>query len=190
MDGYIIIRNNYRMFAGLKARQYDYDIGRATPAEGQEEALVAVREFSFRFIDNENPIGLLLVGGVGSGKTFMVSGVVNDIIREMEISEHEANNAQEKTITKGISFWRFDRPNIIPVHFISVTEMINQLKACISIEDNFEDYSSWLIKTLQEVSLLVLDDLGAEKPSDWVREKLFEIIDYRYNEHLPMQPPT
>lgn len=31
---------------------------------------------------------------------------------------------------------------------------------------------------------LVIDDLGAEKPSDWTRQTLFEIIDYRYRENL------
>lgn len=29
--------------------------------------------------------------------------------------------------------------------------------------------------------LLILDDLGAEKPSEWVREKVFELVDERYS---------
>ena len=31
-------------------------------------------------------------------------------------------------------------------------------------------------------TVLILDDLGVEKPSDWVTEKLFEVIDRRYSE--------
>lgn len=31
---------------------------------------------------------------------------------------------------------------------------------------------------------LIIDDLGAEKPSDWTKQTLFEIIDYRYRENL------
>ena len=33
--------------------------------------------------------------------------------------------------------------------------------------------------------LLVLDDLGTESASAWAREKLFQIIDYRYVAKLP-----
>lgn len=31
---------------------------------------------------------------------------------------------------------------------------------------------------------LIIDDLGAEKPSDWTKQTLFEIIDFRYRENL------
>ena len=39
-----------------------------------------------------------------------------------------------------------------------------------------------LLKTLE---LVVLDDLGAEKNSEWVTERLYVIINARYNEMLP-----
>lgn len=32
---------------------------------------------------------------------------------------------------------------------------------------------------------LVLDDLGTEKLSDWVQEKLYAILDWRYGQELP-----
>jgi DNA replication protein DnaC len=35
-------------------------------------------------------------------------------------------------------------------------------------------------------SLLVLDDLGKEKPSEWVEEKLYEIVNARYIRKLPV----
>lgn len=38
-----------------------------------------------------------------------------------------------------------------------------------------------LVKT---VPCLIIDDLGAEKPSDWTKQTLFEILDYRYRENL------
>ena len=31
-----------------------------------------------------------------------------------------------------------------------------------------------------------MDDLGAEKPTEWTKERLFEIVDYRYSEELPI----
>jgi DNA replication protein DnaC len=37
----------------------------------------------------------------------------------------------------------------------------------------------------QSAALLVLDDLGSEKASEWVQERLFSIIDYRYGNMRP-----
>ena len=34
--------------------------------------------------------------------------------------------------------------------------------------------------------LLMLDDLGSEKPSDWVREQLYLLIDERYGVNRPL----
>ena len=36
------------------------------------------------------------------------------------------------------------------------------------------------------VDLLVIDDLGKEKPTEWVLEKLFLIVNNRYNNYLPI----
>ena len=41
------------------------------------------------------------------------------------------------------------------------------------------------IQLLKTVPLLVLDDLGAQKTTDWVTERLFVIINARYDELLP-----
>lgn len=37
----------------------------------------------------------------------------------------------------------------------------------------------------KRVGILVLDDLGVEKASDWVRERLYVLIDARYGDELP-----
>lgn len=39
---------------------------------------------------------------------------------------------------------------------------------------------------ISNCSLLVLDDLGKEKPSEWVEETLYEIINNRYTKRLPV----
>ena len=36
------------------------------------------------------------------------------------------------------------------------------------------------------VDLLIIDDLGKEKPTEWVLEKLFLIVNNRYNNYLPI----
>jgi len=39
--------------------------------------------------------------------------------------------------------------------------------------------------TIRESDLLVLDDLGTENTTPWAREKLFQILNHRYNDQLP-----
>lgn len=38
----------------------------------------------------------------------------------------------------------------------------------------------------QRAILLYLDDLGAEKPTEWTQERLYEIVDHRYAHMLPV----
>lgn len=40
-------------------------------------------------------------------------------------------------------------------------------------------------ETIREIPLLVLDDLGTENTTPWAREKLYQIINHRYNYSLP-----
>ncbi len=39
---------------------------------------------------------------------------------------------------------------------------------------------------LRQVDLLVIDDMGTERGNEWTVEKLFQIIDHRYQNQLPM----
>jgi len=181
-SGLVIARNNYRRAAGLKKRQFGCYISNTSPAEGQETAFNAVDRFTDGFINGENQTGLLLVGGVGSGKTFLVSSAANSIIDTIEVDRCE----KEKEIGRGFSFWCMvcDRR----ILFINVCDLMEQLKSCF--KENSADISSNIIQVVQEVDLLILDDLGVEKSSDWTREKLFEVIDYRYSQELPMLVTT
>jgi DNA replication protein DnaC len=38
---------------------------------------------------------------------------------------------------------------------------------------------------MREAELLVLDDLGAHQGSPWANEKLFQLLNYRYNSRYP-----
>jgi DNA replication protein DnaC len=41
------------------------------------------------------------------------------------------------------------------------------------------------MEAIREAPLLILDDLGAHQSTPWAQEKLFQIINYRYNGRLP-----
>lgn len=63
--------------------------------------------------------------------------------------------------------------NGIPAKFINVTSMLAEIREHFRIEE----YS--------EIELLVVDDLGKEKPSEWVFETLYSIINKRYENMRP-----
>ena len=69
------------------------------------------------------------------------------------------------------------------VFFASVADLLDHLRATFAPDSPVRhDDLLWRIKT---VNLLVLDDMGAERTSDFAEEKLFQILDYRYAEQLP-----
>jgi DNA replication protein DnaC len=46
------------------------------------------------------------------------------------------------------------------------------------------------IDKLCQIPILAIDDIGAHKPSEWVNERLYEIIDTRYDNMLPIVATT
>lgn len=62
-------------------------------------------------------------------------------------------------------------------------ELLRSLKASFSnTEDNYQDR----FDQVKEANLLLLDDIGAEKLSDWARDEVLGVIlQYRMEEHLP-----
>lgn len=58
-------------------------------------------------------------------------------------------------------------------------DLLNRLKKCYDAKD--ESLEIDVMGVLKKVDLLIVDDIGQEKPTRWVREKLYDIIDYRNN---------
>jgi len=69
----------------------------------------------------------------------------------------------------------------MPVLFISCPDFLFELRECI----NKKGKPSHLFDLARRVQLLILDDIGAEKSSEWVQETLFVLINYRYECMLP-----
>jgi DNA replication protein DnaC len=68
------------------------------------------------------------------------------------------------------------------VLFLVVPDLLDQLRATYKTNDNELD----LLDTAREIPILILDDLGAHNYTDWARNRLYTIINYRLNEQLPM----
>ena len=64
------------------------------------------------------------------------------------------------------------------VAFATVPDLLDHLRASYK-QDQSESYDQ-TFKRLLEVKLLVLDDLGAHRSSDWAEEKIYQLINHRY----------
>lgn len=70
-----------------------------------------------------------------------------------------------------------------PVLFVGVPDLLDDLRATFS-PDSTTSYSK-RFKEIRAARYLILDDLGMESATNWAREKLYQIFDYRYNARLP-----
>jgi DNA replication protein DnaC len=69
--------------------------------------------------------------------------------------------------------------------FISVSDMLRQIKSAFDADpDEAESNVDSLVTQMQEVDILALDDIGAEKITDWTLGEIYAVINHRYNEML------
>jgi len=122
-------------------------------AARQKEVLHAARDFikTFRGNHHDSPgKGLLLTGKEGTGKTHIAISILKDVIG------------------KGYSglYWN------VPELFLELRRRMN--------DNNGEENEAELFDQARRVDLLVLDDLGAERTSDYVLDRLYVLINGRY----------
>lgn len=67
--------------------------------------------------------------------------------------------------------------------FATVPDLLDHLRQ--SFNPSSEVFYDELFERFKNAELLVLDDLGAEQSNSWVDEKLFQLLNYRYNLCLP-----
>jgi DNA replication protein DnaC len=70
------------------------------------------------------------------------------------------------------------------VVFISMPDLLEKIKA--TFNKNTTETEAKIMKGLQMCDLLIIDDIGAEKVSDWVQEVIFRIVDGRYKKVKPI----
>jgi DNA replication protein DnaC len=71
----------------------------------------------------------------------------------------------------------------VPTLFLTVPDLLDMLRFSYDSEDTtFENR----FNEIRNASLLILDDFGTQNATGWAQEKLFQIINYRYINKLPL----
>lgn len=96
---------------------------------------------------------------VGTGKTTVACTIANEYL----VHEMWAANLQPL------------------VAYVVVPEFLDRIRESWSDPDE-ELYD--LLENIRTVPLVIWDDIGAERPSEWVRERLYTLINHRYTEEL------
>jgi len=75
----------------------------------------------------------------------------------------------------------------VPTLFLTVPDLLDSLRfAYDSVDTTFEQR----FDQIRNAQLLVLDDFGTQNATSWAQEKLFQIINYRYINKLPLVVTT
>jgi DNA replication protein DnaC len=71
----------------------------------------------------------------------------------------------------------------VPTLFLTVPDLLDWLRFSYgSTETSFEER----FEEIRNIKLLVLDDFGTQNATPWAQEKLFQVLNYRYINHLPL----
>ena len=123
--------------------------------EGQYRSLAPARMAACRFVE-EYPLdktGLLLIGTIGVGKTHLAVGIIKELI-----------------FSKGIACLFYD-----------YRELLKQIQN--SYNNTVKTTELDVLRPVFEAEVLVLDELGAVKPTEWVWDTVSLILNTRYNDH-------
>lgn len=114
-----------------------------------------VQEFVDLWPNNPDGKGLLLMGGCGVGKTHLAVAALVEIVNAGKPGR---------------------------VMFSNFQDLIQEIQA--SFDSDGVPSKSELLRPLLEVDLLVLDELGSQKPTPFVQDVLYYVINSRYNGEL------
>ena len=122
----------------------------------QQKALEACTSYAHDFADNlVAGRCLILSGNVGTGKTHLAAAIADYIVRETEYT----------------------------AVFRSLHSILQSIKATYSSNSEFTE--SDVLEMFTGTDLLVIDEVGATKPSEFELSTLFAIINARYESQLP-----
>jgi DNA replication protein DnaC len=123
--------------------------------DGPHLGLASARMAACKFVE-QYPLdntGLLMIGSIGVGKTHLAVGMIKGLI-----------------LAKGI-----------PCLFYDYRELLKHIQN--SYNDSVKATELDVLRPVFETEVLVLDELGAVKPTEWVWDTVSLILNTRYNDN-------
>lgn len=74
--------------------------------------------------------------------------------------------------------------NMVPVVCVSIDALLDRIKQTYSNYGN--EGEDTVLRSLNNADLLIIDDLGTEQDTDWAKTKIYNILDARYRNKLPL----
>jgi DNA replication protein DnaC len=127
-----------------------------TDFPGAHSALAYARIAAGKFAEDYDPrdgTGLLIIGKIGVGKTHLAVGIIKELI-----------------LTRGVACLFYD-----------YRELLKEIQN--SYNDSVKATELDVLRPVFETEVLVLDELGAVKPTEWVWDTVSLILNTRYNDN-------
>ncbi len=150
---------------GIPPRYRGCSLARFSTAHEQagiREQLQRARVASERYVEeflrpdgSFGDAGLIFVGPTGTGKTHLACSILTELIRRYRVRGR----------------------------FVEFTALIHQIQT--TFRPNSPLSKGGILDPILSAELLVIDELGAQKPSAWVQDLLYLIINGRYTSRLP-----
>jgi len=121
-----------------------------------KQAFTDCKDYAVNFKSLKKGAGLLLGGNYGAGKTHLAAAIACELMKQ----------------------------GLQPI-FGTLITLLGKVKA--SYNDNYaKENEDTIINRYINCDLLIVDDLGKEKPTEWLLEKLYYIINCRYENEMPI----
>jgi DNA replication protein DnaC len=143
--------------SNIPQRFLGYELNSYMPQDenpSQKKAKKVVRKFIDDFPSVKDQKGLLLQGPVGVGKTRLLCSIANALI---------------------IKFKAID------IYYIDWNDLVREMRSGESHATRDFFSINELINKLIAADLLLFDELGASKLSEWVQDNVYHIFNKRYN---------
>lgn len=136
----------------IERNQENYTFGNADEST-DKELLKKVKKYveQFEKMKEEN-IGLIIYGGVGTGKTYITCSIVNAIIEKY----------------------------LYECKVMNFSQILNELQ-----NGGFNLNRNEYIDSLTRKTLLVIDDFGIERDTEYALEQIYNVINARYQKQKP-----